>query len=187
MHKSINVALALATLASTWVFGIRSAHVEPASTEVVVQKYAEQGWSAADRDVFYTTSQGSVIMPYTWFRALRRVDVDEPFAGNQLQRYGYLLNARSRRNPEGLPVGFVIAGDTTTGDIGMTCAACHTAQLDYKKDDVTYAFRLDGAPTNADFQSFLADLTAAARATLADAGRFATFARAVLLDRYSTP
>jgi hypothetical protein len=186
MNKSINVAVALATLASTWAFGIRSAHVEPASTGNVVQKYAEQGWSAADRDAFYTTSQGSVIMPYTWFRALRRVDVDEPFAGDQLQRYGYLPNSRSRSNPEGLPVGFVIAGDTTTGDIGMTCAACHTAQLEYKKDDVTYALRLDGAPTNADFQSFLTDLTAAARATVADPGRFATFARAVLLGSYST-
>jgi hypothetical protein len=186
MNKSINVAVALATLGATWVIGIRSAHVEPAATGIVVQKYAEQGWSAADRDAFYTTSQGSVMMPYTWFRALRRVDVDEPFAGDQLQRYGYLPNARSRSNPEGLPVGFVIAGDTTTGDIGMTCAACHTAQLEYKKDDVTYALRLDGAPTNADFQSFLTDLTAAARATVADPGRFATFARAVLLGSYST-
>src|SRR5438874_2301594 len=80
------------------------------------------------RDAFYTTSQGSVMMPYTWFRALPRVDVDEPFAGDQLQRYGYLPNPKSRSNPEGLPIGFVIAGDTTTGDIGMTCAACHTAQ-----------------------------------------------------------
>ncbi len=68
----------------------------------------------------------------------------------------------------------------------MTCAACHTAQLEYKKDDVTYALRLDGAPTNADFQSFLSDLTAAARATVADTGRFSVFARAALGGRYST-
>ena len=186
MNKSINIAAALATFASTWGFGIRSAHVEPASTGNVVLNYVEQGWSTAERDAFYTTSQGSVIMPYTWFRALRRVDVDEPFAGDQLRRYGYLANAKSRSNPEGLPVGFVIAGDTTTGDIGMTCAACHTGQLEYKKDDVTYALRLDGAPTNADFQTFLADLTAAARATVADPARFTAFARAALLDRYST-
>lgn len=186
MNKSINIAVALATFASTWVFGIRSAHVEPASAGNVVQIPTEQGWLAADRDAFYTTSQGSVIMPYTWFRALRRVDVDEPFAGDQFQRYGYLPNPKSRSNPEGLPVGFVIAGDTATGDIGMTCAACHTGQLEYKKDDVTYALRLDGAPTNADFQSFLADLTAAARATVADTGRFSVFARAALGGRYST-
>src|SRR5262252_5392322 len=136
MNKSINIAAALATFASTWGFGIRSAHVEPASTGNVVLNYVEQGWSTAERDAFYTTSQGSVIMPYTWFRALRRVDVDEPFAGDQLRRYGYLANAKSRSNPEGLPVGFVIAGDTATGDVGMTCAACHTAELQYQKDDV---------------------------------------------------
>src|SRR5262245_30889677 len=187
MNKSINVAVALATLASILGFAIRSAHAEPASTGNVVLNYSEQGWSAADRNAFYTTSQGSVIMPYTWFRALRRPDVDEPFAGDQLQRYGYLPNPRSRSNPEGLPVGFVIAGDTTTGDVGMTCAACHTTQLEYQKDGVTFALRLDGAPTHADFQPFRSDLTAGARATLPDQGRFAVFARAVLGGRYSTP
>src|SRR5262245_38562771 len=186
-YRPIKVAAvfaAVVTLTSSIV--IRSAPAEPASTGSVALRYAEQGWSAADRDAFYTTGQGSVIIPYTWFRALRRVDVDEPFAADQLQRYGYLPNPRSRSNPEGLPVGFVIAGDPTTGDIGMTCAACHTAQLEYQKDGETLALRLDGAPTNADFQSFLSDLKAAARATSADPGRFSVFARAALGSRYST-
>jgi hypothetical protein len=187
MSRQINAAMALAVIViSTPALEIRSARAEPASGAPQVLKYAEQNWSAADRDAFYTTSQGSVMMPYAWFRALRRVDVDEPFAGDQLQRYGYLPNAKSTRNPEGLPVGFVITGNTTSGDLGLTCAACHTAQLEYEKDGVTYALRLDGAPTNADFQSFLSDLTAAARATLADPGRFTIFARAVLHGGYST-
>ena len=56
------------------------------------------------------------MMPYAWFKALRRLDVDEPFGGDQLQRYGYLPNAKSAKwNPEGLPVGFVIDGDAATG------------------------------------------------------------------------
>jgi hypothetical protein len=148
--------------------------------------YVDQGWSAADRDAFYTTSQGSLLIPYVWFKALRRLDVDEPFAGrDQLQRYGYLRNDKSKNNPEGLPVGFVITGDATSGHLGMTCAACHTAQLEYHKDGVAHAMRLDGAPANADFQQFLADLTAAARATLMQPDRFDTFAKAVLRGGYS--
>jgi hypothetical protein len=97
--------------------------------------YVDQGWSAADRDAFYTTSQGSLMIPYAWFKALRRLDVDEPFGGDQLQRYGYLRNDKSKNNPEGLPVGFVITGDAASGHLGMTCA-CHTAQLEYRKDGV---------------------------------------------------
>jgi mono/diheme cytochrome c family protein len=148
------------------------------STPVV--SYADQGWTAADRDIFYTTGQGSRIMPYAWFKALRRLDVDESFTADQLQRYGYFPYARSTRNPEGLPVGFVIDGNAATGALGMTCAACHTAQLEYRKDGVLHALRLDGAPANADFQSFLTDLTAALRATLKQDDRFTAFAKAVL-------
>jgi len=145
-----------------------------------VVSYAEQGWSQADRDIFYTTGQGSLMMPYAWFKALRRLDIDAPFAADDLQRYGYLPNARSVRNPEGLPVGFVIDDGAAPGVLGMTCAACHTGQLEYRKDGVLHALRLDGAPANADFQSFLTDLTAAARATLNEPDRFAAFAKAVL-------
>ena len=32
-----------------------------------VLNYAAQGWSAADRETFYTTSQGSHLIPYAWF------------------------------------------------------------------------------------------------------------------------
>src|SRR5215813_3077464 len=78
--------------------------------------YAAQGWSPADRDTFYTTSQGSHMMPYAWFKALRRLDIDEPFGGDQLQRYGYLPNEKSAKwNPESLPVGFVIDGGAASG------------------------------------------------------------------------
>ena len=38
--------------------------------------YAAQGWSPTDRETFYTTSQGSRLMPYAWFKALKRTDVD---------------------------------------------------------------------------------------------------------------
>jgi RoxA-like, cytochrome c-like len=159
---------------------------EAGGSTVAEVSYAAQGWSPADRDTFYTTSQGSHMMPYTWFKALRRLDVDEPFAADKLRRYGYLPNDVSPSNPEGLPVGFVIDGAVASGQLGMTCAACHTGQLEYKQDGVTRALRLDGAPANADFQQFLTDLLAAARATLTQSDRFDAFAGSVLGAGYTT-
>jgi hypothetical protein len=142
-------------------------------------QYAKQGWTAEDRQTFYTTSQGSHMIPYPWFKALRRLDVDEPFGGDQLARYGYLPND-TKLNPEGLPVGFVIDGDAKTGFLGMTCAACHTAQIEYQKDGATQQLRIDGAPATANFQLFLTDLEAAAKETIKDTNRLEKFARSVL-------
>jgi processive rubber oxygenase RoxA-like protein len=149
-------------------------------------QYAKQGWTAEDRETFYTTSQGSHMMPYLWYKALRRLDADAPFGGDQLQRYGYLPNIKSEKNPEGLPVGFVIDGDAASGFLGMTCAACHTAEIEYQKVGATQQLRIDGAPATANFQLFLTELTAAAKATMDDANRFQPFARAVLGSRFST-
>jgi hypothetical protein len=157
----------------------------PATSPVAALQYAKQGWSVEDRQTFYTTSQGSHMIPYRYFKALRRLDVDQPFGGDQLARYGYLPNDKSSLNPEALPVGFVLDGDAGTGFLGMTCAACHTAQIEYQKAGATQQLRIDGAPATADFQAFLKDLTDATKATLNDAGRYDKFARAVLGNRYS--
>jgi hypothetical protein len=117
------------------------------------------------------------MMPYDWFKALQRLDVNEPFGADQLKRYGYLPNERASNN---LPVGFVIDKRATANQLGMTCAACHTGQIEYQKAGATVQLRIDGAPAAADFQQFLTDLTAAARATSTDPQRYGAFARAVL-------
>jgi hypothetical protein len=147
--------------------------------------YAAQGWSAEDRETFYTTSQGSHLMPYAWFKALKRVDADEPFAGDKLGRYGFLAHDVSPTNPEGLPVGFVIDGPVASGQLGLTCAACHTGQLEYRQGGAVHALRIDGAPAKTDAQQFLTDLAAASRATLAEGSRFDAFAKAVLGAGYT--
>jgi processive rubber oxygenase RoxA-like protein len=178
-------ALALSVFSYALAIGEGRGQQAPADNPAADVTYAAQGWSAADRETFYTTSQGSHMMPYAWFKALRRLDVDQPFAADRLQRYGYLPNATSAANPEGLPVGFVIDGAASSGQIGMTCAACHTAQLEYKAGNATRVLRLDGAPANADFQQFLSDLLAAAQATFMQSDRFDAFARAVLGAGYT--
>ena len=179
-------ALALSVFMSALALAEARAQQGGTGTAAAAVTYAAQGWSAADRNTFYTTSQGSRMMPYAWFKALRRLDVDQPFAADKLQRYGYLPNDPSPvSNPEGLPVGFVIDGTAASGHLGMTCAACHTGQLEYRQDGVTRALRLDGAPANADFQEFLTDLLTASRATLAQPDRFDAFAREVLGGGYT--
>ena len=179
-------ALALSVFMSALALAEARAQQGGTGTAAAPVTYAAQGWSAADRNTFYTTSQGSRMMPYAWFKALRRLDVDQPFAADKLQRYGYLPNDPSPvSNPEGLPVGFVIDGTAASGHLGMTCAACHTGQLEYRQDGVTRALRLDGAPANADFQEFLTDLLAASRATLTQPDRFDAFAREVLGGGYT--
>ena len=185
-HRMLRSALALSVFMSVLALAEARAQQGGMGTTAAAVTYAAQGWSPADRNTFYTTSQGSRMMPYAWFKALRRLDADQPFAADKLQRYGYLPNDPSSvSNPEGLPVGFVIDGTAASGYLGMTCAACHTGQLEYRQDGVTRALRLDGAPANVDFQEFLTDLLAASRATLAQPDRFDTFAREALGGGYT--
>ena len=171
-------------LGLTFALGAVEARAQQTSAVGTVT-YAAQGWSAADRETFYTTSQGSRLMPYSWFKALRRTDVDEPFAGDKLLRYGYLAHDVSPSNPDGLPVGFLVDGPIASGQLGLTCAACHTGQLEYAQGGVVRALRIDGAPAKTDAQQFLADLLAASRATLAEPARFERFAKAVLGSGYT--
>src|ERR1700722_11165251 len=147
--------------------------------------YAAQGWSAADREPFYTTSQGSHLIPYAWFKALRRMDIDQPFAADKLQRYGYLAHDVSPANPEGLPVGFIVDGPVASGELGLTCAACHTGQLEYAQGGVIHAMRIDGAPAKTDAQQFLTDLLAASLSPQAEPARFDAFAKSVLGPGYT--
>jgi hypothetical protein len=59
--------------------------------------------------------------------------------------------------------------------VGLTCAACHTNQIEY--NGKTWQF--DGGPTDADLFTFLAQLGEAVQGTLADSARFGRFATKV--------
>ncbi len=86
MRASLSaLLLSFATIAWSGLAAAQSAASPPL-------QYARQGWTMEDRQAFYTTSQGSRMMPYAWFKALRRLDAVQPFGGDHLQRYGYLSN-----------------------------------------------------------------------------------------------
>ncbi|MCJ2045238.1 di-heme-cytochrome C peroxidase [Methylobacterium sp. J-078] len=137
-------------------------------------------WAGAEkRRAFYSQDQGSQLMPLTWLQALRKPD-GAPFLADSLSRYGYLPNPDS---PTGLPVGFTAAGSPGGEFAGMTCAACHTRQIDVGGT----AYRIDGGPAIVDFQSFLADLDKAVGGVVASPEAFAPFARSVLGAEASEP
>ena len=140
----------------------------------------DQGWDANARLAFATTSQGSQIIPYSWFLALERAgDGDLLRSEENIRRWGYLAAepVPDRWNPDGLPVGFVKAvGRNRDEWIGLTCAACHTTQLNYKG----VGLRIDGGPAMADFNLFFRELVEALTATLNDDAKFDRFALRVL-------
>jgi len=139
----------------------------------------EQGWSKEIQQLFWFTDQGSEIIPYAWFLALEQPDSTEPFrADANMTRLGYLPEQASSYNPDGLPVGFARAVDPKDGNkwFGLTCAACHTGQVNYRGAVI----RIDGGQTLGDFNGFLDELVAGLRATLKDEAKFQRFGGRVL-------
>ncbi|MGC2166771.1 MAG: di-heme-cytochrome C peroxidase, partial [Gallionella sp.] len=137
----------------------------------------EQQWKTADSLWFYSTTQGSDLIPYDFFLVLERLDQSGQFRANEnMNRYRYLTQKRTPSNPDGLPVG--MAADTYKGKkyMGFTCAACHTAQINYKGTGI----RIDGGPATADMDTFMQDLGAALAATNSDDLKKKRFAKSVM-------
>ncbi|HWY54058.1 MAG TPA: di-heme-cytochrome C peroxidase [Terriglobales bacterium] len=129
-------------------------------------RYLWQGWKPADSLWFYTTTQGSDLLPYDFFMALEKPNSTEPFRSNEnLNYYHYLPQKATVSNPDALPVGFV--KDTYKGHayLGFTCAACHTGQVNYQGIGI----RIDGGPAGSDMVSFLQDLATAVWTVRTDA------------------
>ena len=141
--------------------------------------FLDQQWTKADRERFYSTPQGSYLIPYSWFLALESADKHRPFNHkHNIRSYGYLVDdGYSSANPDKLPVGFA-KEPVENGEpwLGYTCAACHTNELRYQGHTV----RIDGGPTMADFTAFNDGLNAALESTLGSEKRFDRFARMVL-------
>ena len=128
-------------------------------------KYLDQGWKPADSLWFYTTTQGSDMMPYDFFMVLEQVGSSELFRSNEnMNRYRYLPQKATFSNPDALPVGFVKDDYQGKEYIGLTCAACHTGQINYRGVGI----RIDGGPAGSDMETFLLDLVRAMQASLND-------------------
>ena len=125
----------------------------------------------------------------------RSLDVDGPSLG----RYGYspkrkgdtgarTFAYKERKfagNPDGLPVGFArlkkgardpVTGKEMPAQIGFTCAACHTGQLEFKG----VSLRIDGAPAVTDLDKLRRALELSLVYTKYVPFRFGRFADRVL-------
>jgi hypothetical protein len=177
---SCTYACPCATAVAQAVDASRNAFVAaqgPLGEPVTSVVYLEQNWSPQESVQFYFTSQGSQIVPYGWFLALEQPNSAIAFRDNQnILKYRYLAQNPGPRNPDGLPVGFVAGSGTGRSWLGLTCAACHTAEVRYG----TTAYRIDGGPTGADVQAFITDLTRALQQTQTDPAKFGRFATKVL-------
>lgn len=120
-------------------------------------------------------SQGTWEIPYAWFRALERPSQRGSFADPEwLSRYGLLADS-SPAASDSLPIGLAKSPGPDPG-LGITCAACHTAQLEYRGR----AIRVDGGPAMFDAGAFLRDLYRALWQTRSRPARFARFCDQVL-------
>jgi len=123
----------------------------------------DHGWSDKQKGTWYTTSQGSRLIPLSWIRALEQPGL--PLDGtarlfldpDHIKKFGYLPSDSGK--PESLPIGFAIdrQDDRQFSEItkrrwkspqsknepwlGLTCSACHTAELTYQGKRL----RIDGA------------------------------------------
>ncbi|HEX9368930.1 MAG TPA: cytochrome c, partial [Vicinamibacterales bacterium] len=102
-------------------------------------------------------------------------------------RYGFLVDGASPHNPDGLPVGFAKHYDQQLNEelLDITCAACHTGQINVTRSGRTTALRIDGgsalhAFTNSQIGHFVPTLAATLMGTLANPMKFNRFANAVL-------
>lgn len=152
-------------------------------------------WTDDRRQWYYHTSQGSQIMPYDWFIALEQLDNDKLFIDNDhMSRMRFVPDPNPMHNSDFLPVGFAKDDpDPITGDVnvGLTCAACHTAQITYHGMGI----RIDGAPGHFNMDQFLTRLVFSMGRIAApgiidrlierEPTKFTRFARRVLKDKYN--
>jgi hypothetical protein len=163
-----------------------------------------QGWSDAERVAWWTATQGSRLIPRAWLNALEQPDSTAMFLDPaHIVSFRYLPNPTAGwTSPDkncpydpAIPLGFSVDCQSDAnlsnsklrwkekqGDnepwVGMNCSACHTAELTYKSTRL----RVDGAPTLADFQSFMDALNKALAQTAdpSDPSKFNRFANRVL-------
>jgi cytochrome c5 len=139
----------------------------------------QQCWNKSDQIRFYTTNQGGQIAPYDLIKHLEMPLVAEKFfSRTNFERWRFLplekTDADQRsdvdKDVSDWPLGFVVDNNSSGKQawqgqwLGVTCAACHTAQIEYQ----TKKIRVDGAPTMASMNQFLWDLRDALKATYED-------------------
>jgi len=130
-----------------------------------------QAWNTQQRADYYWGSQGSALISYDIYLALQVANsnnlVNDPRHSDAV---GLLIDTPdSKNNPDNLPIGItkttVPSGQFTGIYMGLSCAACHTGQLQYKGKQI----RIDGGNGNRfQLSLWISSISSALNATLAD-------------------
>lgn len=152
----------------------------------------DQGWSTKQKVEWYTLTQGSRLLPLSWFRALEQPDSTRLFLETaNIEKFRYLPHASAGAGR--LPIGFTIdtQDDSDLGItslqwkenqssreawMGLNCSACHTSEITYQGERM----RIEGGTTLADAQRFIDELNLALLQTRDDPAKQDRFAKAVL-------
>ena len=137
--------------------------------------YLNQGWTPEQRAHFYWGSQGSALLSYDIYLALQLPGSNEFFnSPANTDRVGLLMaDPDLKNNPDNLPIGItktvVPAGQFAGTYIGLTCAACHTSEVQYQGKKI----RIDGGVAKYfDIETWMAVLADSLNTTLKDQTRF---------------
>ena len=160
--------------------------------------YVDQGWgdsgTSDDRMLYYYSPQGARVrdIRYDWFVNLERPWKQDRFTDSIYMRgYGFIVDpAQTGQNPDDLPIGFSRQWDShsATMMLDLTCAACHTGELQVVKDNKRIAVRIDGGPamqavTSTKMGSFGMDVLASLLATAINPAKWSRFANNVLGEK----
>lgn len=144
--------------------------------------YLNQAWSDQDRADYYWGSQGSALISYDIYLALQLPNSSELFnSALNADRMGLLVDEDAAiNNPDQLPIGVaktvVSSGQYKGAYMGLTCAACHTGQLQYQGQQI----RVDGGTSNRfTIVPWLQLLANALNTTLNDPVRFQAMLRTI--------
>jgi mono/diheme cytochrome c family protein len=140
---------------------------EPEAVDRVVT--LNQGWSGAEAAQYHYTAQGTFLLPLAWIESLEAgFFTHKKLVDPSLMRGARFLTdgvkPDPQTNPAGLPIGWAVTSWTppsvnsvrTSSDlresrnVGFTCAACHTGQLNYNGVGI----RIEGAGALMDTDSF---------------------------------
>src|SRR5687767_9005102 len=180
-------------------------HTIPALEKVDQYVWLDQNWgdgqNSPQRQAYYYTAQGTSMpqgasagaVRYDWFVHLELPFSSDRFAApDHMRKYRFLVDPQpSEANPNQLPIGFTRHFDPGVGEyvLDITCAACHTGEIHFTKDDRTYAMRIDGgqamhAFTDMSRGSFAPVLLASLLDTAIKPWKFNRFAKQVLGSGY---
>lgn len=187
------VILAIATGAALTGCAIAREYFAPniTSERITAVRYLDQGWTREDRELFYSTPQGTELqgLHYRWLTALELPFSKERLASAEnLRGWGFIVDDKDSPvvddtglHPVGM--GWHLNTEDNTERLDLGCALCHTGELHYKGT----ALRVDGGQaihgisTSAPGE-FIVALNAAAIETLVNPKKWSRFADQIAGD-----